>query len=370
MDDDNYRLNSISYDQDFDLIELYVKYINNNVTDAEKQYIESYYMSKILLYRDKLNIFLTSIIEGNFDEKKIGGTYYILHEYLYRDNVQQDNIKIYIQKFARPLRDNVIKVIDASIVNLKETFVIEDVQKIFMLISAAFCLDKDAIQHSEAPKSSYGPFKYDSKYCFLPNDTGLFGFNTWLYAYFNKVDIIGIPSRVMNFDLVQRACPERFVIHDFDHSNQIKIFYDPKLDHKYFNLYKDILSDPNTDILQKELLILSLWVLCHEHIGSTKDFFISKKVFYGNIFVAPDFLQEYNRFRDLILSQELLDQFHDDIGDHVVIGDYRRHITPKSLDEYRDFVDSQSNRIEDRVRMLGRLVMYYFREFCKKYYEV
>ena len=51
----------------------------------------------------------------------------------------------------------------------------------------------------------------------LINEDGQFGFNTWLYAFFNRVFIIGCPERNSDFDFEKNASPAEFIDHDFTH---------------------------------------------------------------------------------------------------------------------------------------------------------
>src|SRR3990167_2721777 len=370
--DIEYRLGS-TYDQDFDFVEQYVHYVNDSVsnkTKDERLSLEKHYISRLLYYKSRLMKYLNEVSDPDFISQlqslesvyeELFGRYSLLY-----NTYDTDIINKYSHKHIIKLLKIIPPRIDKEIDKLEREFTIERVQRTFVLISYTFCLKEDPVAMSKFPEDSYGPITYSYNFCFLPNGNGLFGLNTWLYAYFNEFQLIGIPVTYMSFDRSKNQCPGRFVLHDFNHVKQINATINSDRKKFYRNLYHKILSDSKLDILQKELLILGLWILCHEGLTAKDDFFTSVSEFYNNIFNVPDFFDEYNRFRDLILDQELLTQFHEDIGDYST--DYRKYITPKSLNQYRDIIDSQNISIDKRTEMLGRLIMYYFREFCNKYY--
>lgn len=363
-------LGSASYDQDLDFVDLYVRYIHNEADEDERKSLELHYISKLYSYKSKLIHFLDTI---TFEELPIVIKSHMIGEHLANGGKY---IKGEHSVFSRALSDminqiksSVTSYLDESIREINEEFSIKKVQQAFMLVSLAFCLNLDSVTLSKTPEKINPTFesriKYGDKFCYLTNDTGIFGLNTWLYAFFNGVHLIGVPSKYASFDSSAEECPTNFEHHDYVHTHMIEKY---GTHHDVARkLYIQILDDPEATQLQKELLILCLWVQIHEsNFGEIKNdllkFFNTTEFFYLDIFVQPDFWEEYNRFRDLVLTQELLDQFHSKIGN------YKDKITPTNITEFRDFIDDQSQHLYSRIEMLARLIFFYYREYCKKYY--
>src|SRR3990167_557849 len=359
----NYQLGSISYDQDFDFIELYIKYINNNATEDERKSLELHYISKLYSYKAKLIEFFEGI---TFDNVGPSVRYKLVGEYVMNGGkyVRGEEHHL-LSSILTQIKSNVIPYLSESIDNITKNFSILKVQETFMLISLTFGFYINSIELSKHPENiSDEPIQiyYDDKFCYLPNDTGIFGLNTWLHAFFNDVHLVGVPSKYSNFDFSTDEPPSTFQRHDYIHRFNIQKY--GKHHSLAQKLHRQILEDPEATMLQKELLILCLWVQVHE-VLTTNDiakFFTTTHFFYADVFIAPDFWEEYNRFRDLVLTQELLDQFHERIGD------YEKNVTPKSLPEFRDFIDNQDKDFYTRIEMLARLVLFYYREYCNKYY--
>lgn len=370
------------YDQDFDFVELYIKYRNgemdqvyehnyagavNGANEDERKALQLHYISKLYSYKAKLIEFLDTL---DFKTASSSVKYRIIGEYLMLGGkyVKGEANVVFSEAVSR-LKSEVIPYLSDLIDDLNKNFSIRKIQQAFMLISLAFCMYSNSIELSKNPVNIYEKnrtsIKYDDKFCYLANDTGIFGLNTWLYGFFHGVHLIGVPSRYSNFDFSVDECPTKFEHHDYTHTYDIENY--GKHHGLAYDLYIQILNDPEATILQKELLILCLWAQIHEvKPDSGNDFvkfFSVPHFFYRDVFVAPDFWEEYNRFRDLVLSQELLDQFHTEVGD------YENNITPKSLTEFRDFIDNQSKDLDQRIQMLARLVFFYYREYCKKYYQ-
>jgi len=108
--------------------------------------------------------------------------------------------------------------------------------------------------NKEPEELKYDGVGYDWElYYPLPNYIGIYGLNTYLYAYFNSVILVGFPDRNAEYDTNKNACPARFVNHDYQHSYEIRHFIkylDPLRD-----FYMFFITSTSYTILQKMCLI-------------------------------------------------------------------------------------------------------------------
>ena len=118
---------------------------------------------------------------------------------------------------------------------------------------------------------SYLSYKLNLNRIFpLVNDNGVFSLNTWLYAFFENVDLVGFTAKSSEFD-GNIGCSLDMFNHDLDHlteSINIEKYSDEFQTYKY--IYYNIL---NSDFLikeQKELYILILWIIIHEYVFDIK----------------------------------------------------------------------------------------------------
>lgn len=101
---------------------------------------------------------------------------------------------------------------------------------------------------------------------YLLNNTGLFGFNSYLYAFFSGVLIDGIPTHHTEYDNFI-GCSYQVLIHDYSHdvgiveNKQLRL---PRFLDKLRYIYYSILNSPDLSKKFKELLILYLWTRIHE----------------------------------------------------------------------------------------------------------
>jgi hypothetical protein len=99
----------------------------------------------------------------------------------------------------------------------------------------------------------------------LPNTTGEFGINTYLYGLFEGIYLIGVPVRETYFDKVW-GCPKEFINHDIDHSINInyRTIEDPNKLETYRSIYDTIIHDKNLSSVEKQCFLMMLWVDIHE----------------------------------------------------------------------------------------------------------
>lgn len=448
-----YRLGSNTYDQDFDFVETYVQFANGTISEDGFKSLRHGYISALYKYKDKLNDFLgtyqgklpnwmlsdyaTYKTQSEYTKERLKEIRVVIMKDMPPYNWESYNQKVYEEyedEYYRRVRafedeytrrtqmlyfdypryvnqviltkynDNTAKIISEEIDEIEKEFIIERVQKLILFISSVFCLKQNPEKMLINPPKSIStqPVLFGKSICYLVNDTGLFGFGTWLYAYCNGVDLVGFPNQYMEFDFDGMSCPLIFAAHDFNHINLIKR---KKIKDNILtiDLYHKILEDTETTQLQKELLILSLWIQTHEidssgDVGSTLDFFDdSADISYFEQYLTPINLhEEFSRFRSLILDPKLLALFKQDIVDRTSKNKdrtretYTSQITPNydNVDEYSKLADNE-DLIRERLKknnlyanpqnleigvenckiaLLQNLVLFYYRQMCKKFY--
>jgi len=105
----------------------------------------------------------------------------------------------------------------------------------------------------------------------LMNNTGIFAINTYLYGFFNKVFLIGIPSEVTLADSFY-LCPNDLLDHDIGHMHNFDNNDTLKTIEKNKDMYYEILNRkyyPTNDkrkvtTKEKEVMLLMLWWVIHE----------------------------------------------------------------------------------------------------------
>lgn len=201
------------------------------------------------------------------------------------------NLDFYKQRF--------LILIDVTQNNFKNNneFRLAEIAYIFKYVSTLICYDPRVESlTSRFIKDNY----YVNNYYLLPNNTGLFGFNSYLYAFFNNILLIGVPNQSVTFDATT-GCPIKFMDHDYFHSTQIVNFMKKTI--LLREIYFSILSQ-NYDRKFKELLILVLWILIHEELqGPNLENYIST--------LNPNFLDTI--YKSLLKSkQPYILEFHEE----------------------------------------------------------
>ena|SRR3990167_690701 len=342
----DYRLGSPSYDQDYDFVESYVRWYKGAASEDEIKSLQSGYISSLYKYKDKLGRFLDNLtvnelmeFGSNLCDKK-------------SDNICRDTMNKY--------KNDIFLIVDEGISEIEQEFSIEEIQRIFLVISNGFCLSNEITKSPESETNKPGTkyIKYGPNYCYLPNDTGLFGFNTWLYSALNGIDLVGVPSkRWILYDFIG-GCPTTFVIHDYFHSSKLYTHHgktvEPLSTSRFLlgaSIYKQIHLDTEATFLQKELLICALWIYLHEaHIRFEYTFTENYSSFTKNV----DLVDEFERFRDLIITKNLIDAYYTHFEKEI-----------KSLEE----VNKELSLKRTGSREWWRYLSFYFREYCLKYYD-
>lgn len=245
----NHRTGNLEYDSDMAAVEDLVN-VENDIENEEKQIIvHNYYVSRIQSYWNYAkNLIRTMSIEER-KERNPGIVGFELSNTYPVNSKIETRIEEEIKGIRERLGDN------------PEIFTMHPYFYIFVLIAAYSCgadpfklvpqylkvIDKDA-------KKQHYP---------LINDVGLFGYNTWLYAFFNGVFLIGFPKDDTHFDYLV-GCPYAFVIHDIKHTTSIL----KDLDQEYFSLAKKIyywiLNAKSFTTNDRLFHLLMLWLNIHE----------------------------------------------------------------------------------------------------------
>lgn len=290
----NHRLGGASsFDGDMDLIENMVELTKDPESIILALQLNLYYMSAALLYWKKLDEYFE---EGAYDP----GVLYTNPElkFYYRNNqVEVDESVFQIDKYE----DNFMKLLD-NIEKNKNIFDHKKIIQLFLYIADMNCLkavDADlALNNLERI--------LDLNKCYLiTNENGSFSFNTWLYAYFEDVHLLGVTSKQANFD-GNVGCSLEMFVHDISHISIIKqIPPEEFIDAK--KLYYFIHNKIDDNI--KEILLLTLWISIHE-VGKI-DFSLSIKNLIELLIPSVDFNEFGKIFRSysFLYDKDLIEDF-------------------------------------------------------------
>lgn len=145
----------------------------------------------------------------------------------------------------------------------------------------------------------------------LPNESGHFSFNAWLYSYFKNTDLIGIPCKNSSYE-DEVGYPIDFIIHDVSH------LYSGHIDETEYDIFKAIykrtLLIPNKK--EKKLPILTLFSIVHE-----ANFYIANEdmvdiIFWTHRFndLTTSFYEEYLKFSEISRNVKTMVQVYELIG--------------------------------------------------------
>ena len=189
------------------------------------------------------------------------------------------------------------------------------VNEIFSYLARLACLDIGLSKQygTGIPRRSSIP-NYEGIYL-LTNTIGDFGFNTWLYAFLQNIDLVGIPSDNQAYDDMQ-GCPGSFLFHDLEH---LRIINERSIRTDGFKtsrkIYHTIITSDISKHL-KELLILALWFELHEtirreniyHTLDTQEYI---ETFFETLSRTPkNLIAEYSRFTDIVDTPEIREQVY------------------------------------------------------------
>lgn len=188
----------------------------------------------------------------------------ITHIALLKNNINIDENLLFSSVNNLQLNFNITKTVD-----------IVEISKILVDISNKICISQ-SIKSEPYQKLNIARDLRPDIYPLI-NTNGLFGYNTYLYAYFNKVFLVGLPDRYSVFDSAL-GCSERFFKHDMDHIRDIRAITPYNFD-ILRKVYYSILSDSDLSKSYKEEYIHTLFFWVHE----TAAYFVSNSEPFANI---------------------------------------------------------------------------------------
>lgn len=165
------------------------------------------------------------------------------------------------------------------------------IEYIFTFISGLQC--SMAIPELLYPNDKYAKIDtFGYKSYLLTNDTGLFGLNTYLYAFFEGIFLHGMPKTSTTFD-DSIGCPYEFFNHDVLHSSGAISYLkrNPDVFGKTRELYYKCLNS-NIGKRMKELMVMIIWICTHEIYA---DILSQPDSYFRNIVDTNDpFVTEFN----------------------------------------------------------------------------
>lgn len=247
------------FDADIDLVYTLVKSRkapNENVFEA----LKSYYIFRMYNYLDELDRFY---LQGNAPEGRME-TF--------------TKIKSNLEEYKRHIRKHIKKV------NNMEEPEMKNIIYIFTIFANLLCIydididqdiDEFLIDNIPDMDEDLFPFIYP-----LVNNTGIFSYNSYVYAVLNLVCLIGFPSQVSKYD-AEEGCPIEFMHHDINHT--LLMLEGGILSEDNRNLaskmYYKVLSDDRYSTFDKESFVFTLWIAFHESNIPTKWLFQEEVIF-------------------------------------------------------------------------------------------
>lgn len=269
----NYIGEGSSYDADMDLIESFVYHKKNPRDLLANSSLFNYYISRVQAYwiitKNFINKMYNLLIEkcpiDDFTScySRLSHTFmnenFPDHKGNFPQNIDlglikkiKENLEVYENKFLNLIRLKIEKFQGNGY------FETDDIIAIFDPIGVLMCFQipnfsEESRLSNKISRGIIYPY---------PNNTGLFGFNTYLYALFNDVVLVGVPSHYSQYDGIP-GCPSKFMLHDYSHNQTMEYGGIFQNIHKLKNIYHKILSGNLTKFM-KELLVFVMWIEIHE----------------------------------------------------------------------------------------------------------
>jgi len=301
--------NNSSYDADMTIIESFVRQKNNPGNPIAEAAVFNYYISQIYNYMEKAKEIIPTIkTEDEFENRAI----YKGWKGAKKDKISLEENRNYIISNWNFYQDKILKLVEDA----RQIFIttgktpINNINNIFLIISGLLCLQTEDIFYKEnflSLPSYYKEYAY-------PNNTGLFGFNTYLYGFFSGVLLIGVPLNIAEFDNFI-GCPATFMTHDHTHNDIYSRFSNINiLKEKYYGIlsnndYQDVPGSPASGSSKiKELLIFVLWVIIHEishNVFELKHYHEYFRIIDMNHEEFPSLQDEFKRFSDITNTDDV-----------------------------------------------------------------
>lgn len=242
-----HRVGGLDFDSDMSLIESFIAARERPDNLLLQTEIHTYYVYRVMAYWNAAKHYLT--IEYEVD-------YNAAYPAPYWVQIERPYSTADLEHFEQ----FVLSQIDAANAKFQEER-LPDIAlfgRLFQFMTEKVCRYKE----SRASSARYPALAEEYP---LPNESGLFGFNTYLYAMFNGIFLIGIPNKLSRFD-DEIGCPAEFRTHDLGHSYFIRSIL--KIGGIAWNatikLYYRIIKDPKLTPRQRQCHLLMLWIHIHE----------------------------------------------------------------------------------------------------------
>lgn len=295
----NYRIGSPDYDADMDIIEMFVQSKQNPEDVTIQQRVQSYYIYSVSTYWDEIRKYVitgSALKEYQYHEHKTdtpGYTVEALHKHQNYIFKRIDEIQ---RQFERTSRVDLISIGD-----------------LFGYMANISCLDTFAYSEPCDHKFSNwesNELRLTGGIVFpLPNGTGLFGLNTYLYAFFEQIHLVGIPIRFANFD-GSTHCACDFVEHDFGHVETIEIIIATSRDaiNQMKSFYDEMVTNSGYTIVQKECNVAVMWLRLHENKAESLEGYEYYNIHHPRIFLE-NFGYQFNELASAGTIEEFRTEF-------------------------------------------------------------
>jgi len=300
---------SSTSDSDMNLIEDIVNAYKYKENKAYQYTLFSYYISRVYSYFLKAEKYIKGEkIKKDFEKiMNIGESFNIRMKVL--DKFRTD---------FEPNRLRFDELIEYTKNNFEKTNVCNpiDFNTIFYFIGSIFCLD---LENDLSLDMYYASISKENRHRLypLPNGTGLFSINSYMYALFEGVYLLGIPTKAAYFDGIF-DCVGKFFLHDIVHSDNEIMIEKKMIIEEYKKLYIAIINDSEFSQEEKELHILVMWYLIHERANPYEDpsvydisVYISGEGIQSLPFgieeaVITDFLKDFKRFSSFTVNDDII----------------------------------------------------------------
>ena len=284
-----------SFDDDIVPIELFIQHSKNPEDYENNIKLYHYYTLNAYVYKDHAKKFLEKNPVDEF------GLEYIDEKFNY-----------FIQKIGKEFKQN--RLID-----------INNVTRLFGFFGLILC--GKTYSYGNSKINIEGLISNDNlkNYYILCNEKGVFGINSYLYAVFNKIYVLGLPTQDTYADN-SLMCPFHFYQHDITHSGDVEGTSERKLNFME-NIYYKILEDENTDYKFKEFLLCIVFIYMHEY---TSEFESNINNDYTT------YILEKIQDKDLASSTLIASKFLDD---------YKYLIDPKVENSFFDMIESRNKNV-------------------------
>lgn len=255
-------IGSADYDLESTDISAIVNYSNNREDPLILHAIVSIYSARILTYLDGIR----KVFNQGYEALK-GNTYFMgtYNQYVlpYLDPELKKTFDVMSFKFPKVF-DQVMRMHNQFITmeggKMDQRLLLE----IFEILSRALCLT-DTQYFTRLIDDRV---KDANLFPFLSN-TGHFGINSFLYAYFNGVFLLGFPISFSTYDNLY-GCSYKFAEHDISHYHGMTAMANEKsFDFELLKKYYSSVVSSGIETWEKELCLSVLFMSIHEYQGYT-----------------------------------------------------------------------------------------------------